>query len=419
MGKVKYFVKAGFTLIELLIVIAILAILAAAVMIAINPAKRMQEARDATRLADTSQISNSIAEYNVTHGTYPPDPSLSSETEFASDEGPNWIPGLDNLPQDPNQAGIISTLASLFNMKSEKPADTTSKPQVAGEQSITITSSTNGKITFGGNYSYQYPNDYLSPCTATLTRRDWPYPGENVGQQDVPMYVPPVWKSTYRLYRSYFTFDTSVIPPEAVIESASLAFFLSGPHSPNFNLLIRKFDWGDTLTCPPSGSTSGGDWDGNPPTSQLLASANTAGLVYSSAYRSNINLDTTGINKGGLTKIMLSSDREENNIKPEQYNMYELVSITDSTGSEPQLTITYSIPDPSPPPESPPPSPPPKSCKNKKHIFCYMVTEDRYNAILWAQLENEEDKRIYYKPTATCKNTPPPDYFFNYCINNP
>ena len=120
MVKIKYYVKAGFTLIELLIVIAILGILAAAVMIAINPNKRMQEARDAARLADTSQISESIAEYYVTHGTYPPDPAISTETEFASDEGPNWIPGLDNLPQDPNQAGIISTLASLFNIKGIK-----------------------------------------------------------------------------------------------------------------------------------------------------------------------------------------------------------------------------------------------------------------------------------------------------------
>ena len=74
MGKIKYYVKAGFTLIELLIVIAILAILAAAVMIAINPNKRMQEARDATRLADNSQLSESITEYFVIHGAYPPRP---------------------------------------------------------------------------------------------------------------------------------------------------------------------------------------------------------------------------------------------------------------------------------------------------------------------------------------------------------
>ena len=107
MGKIKYFTQTGFTLIELLIVIAILGILAAAVIIAINPTKRTQEARDAIRLAATSQISQSISEYYVIHGAYPPDPAISAETEFASDEGPNWIPGLDNLPQDPNQAGII------------------------------------------------------------------------------------------------------------------------------------------------------------------------------------------------------------------------------------------------------------------------------------------------------------------------
>src|SRR4030042_2672323 len=90
-----------------------------------------------------------------------------------------------------------------------------------------------------------------------------------------------------------------------------------------------------------------------------------------------------------------------------------------SSSNWPTLQITYSYePSPSPSPE-PSPTPPPKGCKNKKHIYCYMVTTDRSNAILWAQLDDENDDRLYYKPTATCKNTPPPDSFFNYCINNP
>ena len=46
----------GFTLIELLIVIAILGILAAAVLVAVNPKKRQDQAKDANIKADVGSI---------------------------------------------------------------------------------------------------------------------------------------------------------------------------------------------------------------------------------------------------------------------------------------------------------------------------------------------------------------------------
>ena len=52
--------KAGFTLIELLIVIAILAILAAAVVIVINPGEMLAEARDSERSTSLSSLKKSI-----------------------------------------------------------------------------------------------------------------------------------------------------------------------------------------------------------------------------------------------------------------------------------------------------------------------------------------------------------------------
>jgi prepilin-type N-terminal cleavage/methylation domain-containing protein len=55
----------GFTLIELLIVIAIIAMLAIVVFVALNPAKRLQDARDARRTADVETILTSIHEYIV------------------------------------------------------------------------------------------------------------------------------------------------------------------------------------------------------------------------------------------------------------------------------------------------------------------------------------------------------------------
>ena len=52
--------KKGFTLIELLIVIAIVAILAAAVVVVLNPAQLLAQARDGQRIADMDSVRNSV-----------------------------------------------------------------------------------------------------------------------------------------------------------------------------------------------------------------------------------------------------------------------------------------------------------------------------------------------------------------------
>ena len=404
MGKVRYFVKTGFTLIELLIVIAILGILAAAVIIAINPNKRLQEARDATRLTDTSQISGSIAEYYVTHGTYPPDPAISTETEFASDEGPNWIPGLDNLPQDPNQAGIISTLASLFNMKGNERINSERgiKPQVAGTQSVTITSNTSDNFLRFRDSSN--PPDYKTCMGGN------PVGGIMVGQ------FRELSTDYYYSDRGYLPFDTSSIPSDSTITSVSLKLtgLVGINFTTRFTLNVRKSDG------MPSGCTNAQTvWGGNPPISPLLGTFDTASLPNLYTTFSIPLSDPSTINKEGITYFLLTSNREENNVAPVASDEYMPIQSGDNsnTSYRPELIIEYTT---APPPEvSPPPSPPPKGCKNKKKIYCYLVPLDRKSAILWAVLENEDDERIYSKPTAKCKETPPAETFLNYCINNP
>jgi len=57
--------RQGFTLIELLIVIAIVGILAAAVLVAVDPVKRIQDARDAHRWSETNAILNAVLNKQV------------------------------------------------------------------------------------------------------------------------------------------------------------------------------------------------------------------------------------------------------------------------------------------------------------------------------------------------------------------
>ena len=55
--------RKGFTLVELLIVIAILAVLAAAVVIVLNPAELLAQARDSQRVNDLDTVKNALSIY--------------------------------------------------------------------------------------------------------------------------------------------------------------------------------------------------------------------------------------------------------------------------------------------------------------------------------------------------------------------
>lgn len=57
--------QKGFTLIELLIVIAIVAILAAVVILTLNPAQLLAQARDSNRISDMSTLKSAISLYQT------------------------------------------------------------------------------------------------------------------------------------------------------------------------------------------------------------------------------------------------------------------------------------------------------------------------------------------------------------------
>jgi len=91
---------AGFTLIEILVVIGIIAILAAIVLIAINPARQFKQARDSQRTSNVNAILNAVGQYIADNkGDTPTIPNGEVTATLCAELVPDYLPA---LPTDPN-----------------------------------------------------------------------------------------------------------------------------------------------------------------------------------------------------------------------------------------------------------------------------------------------------------------------------
>lgn len=76
--------NTGFTLIELLLVIVIISILAVTVFVALDPAKRIKDARDARRATDVNSLLTAIHEYIIDNKGSAPSGLSSTEKQLGT-----------------------------------------------------------------------------------------------------------------------------------------------------------------------------------------------------------------------------------------------------------------------------------------------------------------------------------------------
>ena len=126
--------KKGFTLIELLIVIGIIAILAAAVIIAINPGRQFEQARNATRWSHMNSIVNAVYSYTISEGGTFPTCISGSEDSFvhAAECSTDLADYMSSIPEDPQIGGGDCESGYIMKLESNR---VTIKPY---EDEITI-----------------------------------------------------------------------------------------------------------------------------------------------------------------------------------------------------------------------------------------------------------------------------------------
>jgi prepilin-type N-terminal cleavage/methylation domain-containing protein len=142
--------RDGFTLIELLVVIGIISILAAVVLLAINPATQLGRARDTQRLTDINTILNALHQYEIDTNNFPPGIPTGSSLFICKSGAASCRNGVDlavltqsgkylvSLPFDP-QAPAAGTGTNYAIQQSINKRITIAAPGAEQSSSISVT----------------------------------------------------------------------------------------------------------------------------------------------------------------------------------------------------------------------------------------------------------------------------------------
>lgn len=131
---------AGFTLLEILLVVAAIGILAGIVILAINPAKQLGDARNAQRRADVNTVLNAVYQYTIDNNGTLPTSITTTLTEVCATV---TCTGLIDL-------GVLTTLEKYIVSIPNEPQKT--DVNGAGYQ---IKKTANGRITVEAQFEEQ------------------------------------------------------------------------------------------------------------------------------------------------------------------------------------------------------------------------------------------------------------------------
>jgi hypothetical protein len=140
--------------------------------------------------------------------------------------------------------------------------------------------------------------------------------------------------STYYMYRGFVFFNTSALPSNAYLDNATLSLYKKDDYSTtDFTLMIQNGQ-----PTYPHKPMQGGDYNlnhysGNGGTLPTQSFTN----GYNAIILSNLNW----INKTGITKLCLRSDRDINGIAPTGNEYVNVYANEKGSGYQPKLMISY------------------------------------------------------------------------------
>lgn len=141
--------QKAFTLIELLVVIVIIATLAVTVFVALNPAQRISDARDARRTSDVDSILTAIHEYIVdTAGLFPSNmPALGTTAQLGSAGSGCATHGTTACGSAAVCANLMTGIGNLTAYLASMPSDPNGADVSLGERGYSVVRDANGIIT--------------------------------------------------------------------------------------------------------------------------------------------------------------------------------------------------------------------------------------------------------------------------------